>query len=65
VMNRDDPGAIRERVSELQRLSQGLAELLARAHAEAGRAGEAGAAGAGGAPHVAEGEVIDAEPIEK
>jgi len=62
VMNRDDPNAIKQRVSEAQRVAQELAELLARAQQQQAQS-QAGQQSGG--PNVAEGEVVDAEPIEK
>src|SRR5882762_6080437 len=60
VMNRDDPNAIKQRMSELQRVAQELGELIARAQQQQSQAGQPS-----GGPNVAEGEVVDAEPVEK
>jgi len=60
VMNRDDPNAIKQRMSEVQRVAQELGELIARAQQQQSQAGQPS-----GGPNVAEGEVVDAEPIEK
>jgi molecular chaperone DnaK len=58
----DDVKAIRQRLSELQRASQELAQLIARAQQTRP---ETGQQTPGGGSSVAEGEVIDAEPVEK
>jgi molecular chaperone DnaK len=60
VMNRDDPNAIKQRMSEVQRVAQELGELIARAQQQQSQAGQPS-----GGPNVAEGEVVDAEPVEK
>jgi molecular chaperone DnaK len=61
VMQADDPQAIKRSTDELQRASQALAELLYRTqsqqHANASTSGTRG-------PDVAEGEVVDAEPVD-
>jgi molecular chaperone DnaK len=60
-MQTDDLQAIKRSVDELQRAAQTLAEAASRAQA----APSGGPATGGGQPDVAEGEVIDAEPVEK
>jgi molecular chaperone DnaK len=60
VMQQDDLQAIKRAVDDLQRAAQGLAEAAARTQSKQG----AGSSQGGGRPDVAEGEVIDAEPVE-
>jgi molecular chaperone DnaK len=60
VIQEDDLQAITQTVDELQRVANGLAEAAARAQSRQG----ASLARGGGQPDVAEGEVIDAEPVE-
>jgi molecular chaperone DnaK len=56
----EDVSAIRQRKADLERASQELAQLVARA-----QQAQAGQQNPQGASNVKEGEVIDAEPVEK
>jgi molecular chaperone DnaK len=60
AMTGEDVQAIRRSVEEMQRAAQALAQA-----AQAGAQQKGGGQSRGGGPDVAEGEVIDAEPVEK
>jgi molecular chaperone DnaK len=61
AIQEDDLQAIKRKVDDLQRLAQELAQTVSRTQSQPG----AGSAQGGGQPDVAEGEVIDAEPVER
>jgi molecular chaperone DnaK len=60
VMQQDDLQAIKRAVDDLQRAARGLAEGAAPTQSQQ----DAGSSERGGRPDVAEGEVIDAEPVD-
>ena len=60
-MTGDDLQAITRKTEEVQQASQALAQM---AQAASQHGGQTSGRGGGGRPDVAEGEVIDAEPVE-